>query len=435
METAVANAIVTAATGLEAPAAPAPITAPESGVNTGTSPHVAAPKRDLGESPKPGGKSRDEVLRALADGKTDTQVANAVLDKPNADNAAAVKIVDTSNTNTAGDTSTANDVDGAAPGAVADPAAADASALADAAAAPDAPTQEVLEAGTDVGTGDALFRIRDKNTGQWKAAGADVIELAFRDATTGEVKTYEKTLPELARMARDGVAASKLMPEVKYYRDNIKGWENNSKQLQAKLDAQMNLNRELLSSEEKYLERREQYQTEMSPDKRVERLQAELNARDAAAQRATAQKQFEGQVSGFYQTRVQPVVNEAMKVLPPEMVIGRITTDTLPLMVNGVIPPQHWQQLEAYMRGPFATWAKTEGAKWAAQSSARTTATAAATAAQKAAQVAKQEQARAMQPVGRVAQNGTATEAPVKLPPPKNKREAMERLVSRPLDI
>lgn len=421
METAVANAIVTSATGL---AAPAPVAAPV------TTPVVA-----------PAAKTRDEVVRALSDGKGAEQ-QNDVLARNN-DNAATVKVVDTSIP--AGDETAAGGAGGVGDEAALGTAgAADASAGAEAqgavvadAAAAAPPSQQQLEEGTDVGTGDTLFRIRDKDTGQWKPTPTDMIEVAMRDPDTGEVRMYEKSVPDLVRMARDGVArektVSKMMPEVKYYRDNVGKWQDTTTKLQTQLAAQMELNREMLSSEEKYLERREQYAQEMAPDKRAERLQAQLDARTRADNETAAKQQLAAQVNGFYQTRIQPIVNDAMKVLPPEMIIGRINADTLPLMVNGVIPPQHWPQYEAYVRGPFAQWAKNEGAKWTQNAVARETSAKAADAAQKANQKTINDQARTMQPVGRVAQ-GTAAAEPVKLAPPKNKREALERLVSRPLE-
>lgn len=413
MDSAVANTIVTAATGLAAPAVPA---APAAAAAAGAAAPVVV------TTPK----SRDEVVRALADGKTEAQGESTIA--KNADNAnTSGAVVDVAEPNADGAAATVVTSDGAA--------AAD-TAGADTAAAPDAPvalSQEQLEQGTDVGTGDALFRIRDKATGQWKASPTDVVEVAIRDAATGEVKTYEKTIPELVRMARDGVAGQKLVPEVKYYRDNVGKWKDSATQLQQRLDAQMQLNREILSSEEKYLERAAQYAQEMAPDKRAERLQAQLNARAAQDARQAASQQLAQQVNGFYTTRIQPVVAEALKALPPEMVIGRINADTLPLMVNGVIPPQHWPQYEAYVRGPFATWAKNEGAKWTQNATARDVAAKAATDAQKATQKAKQDQARTMAPIGKTAATAITAE-PVKLPPPKNKREAMERLVSRPLE-
>lgn len=401
MDVATANAVVTAATGLEAPA---PVAAPVTPV---------APK------------SRDAVVRALADGTTEAQGAS-VLPKetaPNADNAADALVVDVEGaevpTGVAGDGS---------------PVSADArDESEESTPVESAPSQEVLEMGTDIGTGDALFRVRDKSTGQWKASPTDVVEVAIRDHN-GDVKTYEKTIPELVRMARDGVKGQQLVPEVKYYRDNVGMWKQNAERLQTELNAQMQLNREMLGSEETYLERREQFAQEMTPDKRAERLQAQINERNAQDAQKRAQDTLAAQVNGFYQTRIQPVVNEALKALPPEMVIGRINADTLGMMVNGVIPPQHWPQYEAYVRGPFAQWAKAEGAKWATAASTREASAKTVSDAQKAAQKAKQEQARTMQPIGRTAQNATATEPAAKLPPPKNKREALDRLVSRPVE-
>ena len=104
-----------------------------------------------------------------------------------------------------------------------------------------------------------------------------------------------------------------------------------------------------------------------------------------------------------------------------DRVAGKIARDTMALMVNGKIPPQNWQKLDHYFQNHFAPWAKQEIGKAQRQSKQQE-------------QAVRQSQAvvnnatRAIAPVGRA-----AADTPPKQAAPTNVRNAIDRLVNRPL--
>lgn len=301
-------------------------------------------------------------------------------------------------------------------------------------AAPDgtqAPTQSDLERGQDVGTGDALFRVRDPATGQFLPVGSYVYELAIRNPETGEVGTYAKSPQELARMARDGIAGQRHFQRLQQIeREVIPQITRERDMIREQFEAQVALNREILGDEERYLARREQYLEDTGPDKRLARLEAQLNEERTNNQRAEQARQRTFEANRFYETRIQPVVSQAIATLSPELVLGRMNLDTAHLMVNGVVPPARWNELEAYVRGPFTDWVRKSQPAAAPQNgnghASGSTATTAAK--QKTDQRAVNQAARAMQPVG-----AAGTESAKPLPPPKNRQEALERILARPI--
>lgn len=288
-----------------------------------------------------------------------------------------------------------------------------------------APDQAQLEKGIDVGTGDSLFRVRDPATGQFKQPGTDVIELAFRDEN-GKITTHEKTLPELARMARDGIAGQKVIAEVKLYRDREPHIQTTIQKLQAERDAQIELNRAMLSSEDEYIQRVLEYADATSPEKRLAHLEAERDREMSARRSAEETQRFTQEVASFHSTRIEPVINAAIAELPVEMVLGKIAYDTDFMKDNtGKIPKANWGDYATYINTAFKSWARDNITQQRSQRqeadrtlAARTSATV----------DSLTSMGRAMSPPigGSMVGDARRPEAPA-----RTKEEAMERIISR----
>lgn len=265
------------------------------------------------------------------------------------------------------------------------------------------------------------------------------MDLEFKDKETGEIRRYTKTMPEILRLAKDGVAlqplVQKLKPEVEYFRENVPKWESEFKSLEQQLRDQVELNRELLTADDALvIQRREEYASEMSPQKRLERLEAERRAERDAATRSTEQRQRAAQARTFIETRIAPVIADAESKLGVDAVSGRIARATASLLdERGQIPPSAWPEVEQYINGPFKTWVATEAAKKNELETARAETAAAKKAAddaQRRAQALANESGRAMAPIGRAG----AESAPQR-PDPKssNPRDVLNRINNRPL--
>lgn len=291
---------------------------------------------------------------------------------------------------------------------------------------PEQRTQAELEAGFDVGSGDALYRVRDKATGQFRDSPQDiVIELAMRDERTGEVNVYPKTVAEITRMARDGVAGNKVIDEVKMYRERFPQIQDELTQLQEQLRAQLAFNAEILQNEEVYMERAEEFRTEMSPERQLARIKAQQALEHAARERRSAAEKFTQESSNFHRTRIAPNVDAAMAVLPAALVTGKIAIDTAALLgPDNRIPPDKWPAYAAYIEGPFKAWVQ-------AESALRDKSVQKQASVLSGAKKAIRDTGRAMQPVGVAPGASAAAEPP--LPPPRNKQEVMDRMTRRPL--
>lgn len=245
----------------------------------------------------------------------------------------------------------------------------------------------------------------------------------------GETKKYTKSLPDILRMARDGIWGQQVRQEVTYYRENVPRWESHTTDLTAKLDAQMTLNRELLSADPETVNaRRAEYQAEMSPEKQLERLRAE-KLRETDAQRSREQQELvTHRAQSFIQTRLAPTIKNAEDSLGVEVVAGKLALATAPLLVNGVIPPDRWPVMEQYINGPFKVWVQAEAAKLKSTRDARALSEERTAAAQRKAQAAVNDAGRAMVPVG-----SPAPDTPPALPKATTIQEVKNRLIHRPL--
>jgi hypothetical protein len=263
-------------------------------------------------------------------------------------------------------------------------------------------------------------------TADGKYAAAPDVKLEFQ---VGD-KVYLKSPSELVRMARDGVAGQQFRQEVQQYREQVPQIVQRFEALQQELEAQRALNLEILNDEQAYLRRQEEWQLLNSPQERLRRMEEQQYtelAERRAAQEAAQRTQI---VQQYYLQEIQPVQDDVVNgyaQVSMEAKLGRISIDTMPLVVNGVIPPERLPEYKAYLAGPFREWVKAEAARidqMTAQQRAELQAS------------IKQERQKAqqvVQSVGRqLAPNGKA--APDAPPPPRrprNREEAKALIIGR----
>lgn len=255
-------------------------------------------------------------------------------------------------------------------------------------------------------------------------------DFAIKDKATGETKTYSKTIPELMRMAKDGIEGMRLRTEVQQHRQEVPQLREEVQSLTALLQDQYALNRELLSApDELVIQRREQYAKEMAPENRLARENEELRRKADLYERQTQATEHNTRRDAFMQSRgITTAIQNAEAVLGVEVVAGKLSLATAPLLVNGVIPPDRWPVLEQYIKGPFSQWVAAESTRKQTQDREAALARQATAEAQRKAQTTVNDTARTLVPVGRA-----AADAPPELPKPKNVQEAVNRMVHRPL--
>lgn len=255
-------------------------------------------------------------------------------------------------------------------------------------------------------------------------------DFAIKDPVTGEKRSYSKTIPELMRMAKDGIEGQKVRSEVSYYRENVPKWQQHVSSVEQQLADQQALNRELLTApDELVIQRREEYQREMSPERLRERENSDLRREVEQIKSQHQRTQLAQRRDAFMETRgITNAIREAETVLGVEVVAGKLALATTPLLVNGVIPEKSWPVLEQYMKGPFAQWVAAQAGQKAETARKASLAAKATEQAQRTAQTVVNDSTRTMIPVGRA-----APDAPPALPKPKNKAEAVDRMIHRAL--
>lgn len=260
------------------------------------------------------------------------------------------------------------------------------------------------------------------------------LDLEFKDKQTGEIRKYTKTLPEVLRLAKDGVALQakiqEYTPEIQFYREKAPVWERQFTDMQQQLDDMAALNTELLTADEHVVvQRRDEFAKRNSPQARLERLEQEKQAREAAERQTSTRREVAERARSFIQTRLSSALQTAKDAgLDGDAVAGKIALATTPLTVNGVVPPENWHKVEQYINGPFKDWVTSEAARKRAADEAASLARKQTEDAQRRAQQVVNDAGRAMAPIGKA-----APDAPAALPKPKNTQEAMHRLINRPL--
>ena len=264
-------------------------------------------------------------------------------------------------------------------------------------------------------------------------------DLKVKDKQTGETKTYTKTIPELLRMAKDGLSAQKIHDEVGYYRKNVNEWKDShesltrtTEQLRNDLQQQMDLNRELLTADEALVvQRRDEFAKEMSPERELARLKEGLAKKERDAKTSAEEQRTAKMVTDFATARLAPAVNEAQTALGSRRAQEMLAFELLPFQVNGRVPPEKLYALEAHLNGPFLARVRAEAAAKSAPDPRIAEAELARRTAEQNAQRIANTVGRSISPVTSAANAGSDLTKPV--PPPKNVNEAIERIINKPL--
>lgn len=321
----------------------------------------------------------------------------------------------------------------AAPAAASTSAAAPTNPAAPAAAEPAA--QSTLEIHPETGPNPELgaLKLRFKGAdGQYTSAPSVPVDQKIELEVGG--KTYVKDFAGIVRLAADGIANQRHAGENSQLKTRvIPALQQSAQQLQGELDAQIALNREILGDEGRYAARRQEYLQLNSPEQRAERAERALEERDRqATQTAQSAERVE-----FYRQNILPVLQTTLSDAPTisdEEALGRIAMQTSQWQVGGVIPPERFPELAAYLRDTFTPWAKGEHAKRSRAGAPPAPPLAPAappiTDAQRAAQAATRDVA-ALVPAGTPGTGAApSTVTPGSMPPARSRSEARDRVRS-----
>jgi hypothetical protein len=301
---------------------------------------------------------------------------------------------------------------------------------------PNAPAipQMVNAISADEPEGEVVLRARDPNTGQFSDMDQTrVYELSIKDKNTGETRVYNKTLPDLMRMAKDGVSARQLVDgtrqELTYYREQVPQWQETHATMSQELEGFRALAIELLTAPPELVDaRRDAYASEQTPEKELARLRARMQQQEQQYH-VTAQERAVQQQIAALGSRISATVQRAQEQVGMEAAAGKLAIDTAQWMEHGRIAPRFFPQFEAYISGPFRQWAEGQAAQ---RAQAHSTAQQQTKAAQDAARLAQQRAQQAVNGATAPLKPGGALQAGAQLPQgkPTNVNDAINRIVS-----
>lgn len=288
------------------------------------------------------------------------------------------------------------------------------------------PPVMVGEIKADDADGEVVLRARDPKTGQFSDMDQTrTYELSVRDKQTGETKQYAKTLPDLMRLAKDGIGMQKQRHELDYYRQNAPVWEKTHQETTGRASELEALAVQLLTSPAHEVDAlREQYANDHTPEKELARVKQQLAA-TRETQAAETQHRQTSQAIHTLTAKIGPAVAEVEGLLGKATAAGQLALATQSLYRDGKIPPEHFAQLEAYVTGPYLDWARQEAQRMGQVQREATASTEAARKAQQEAQRLANTTGHAIRPVG-----GVGADPQVK-GPPKSSNDAVERIIRR----
>lgn len=249
-------------------------------------------------------------------------------------------------------------------------------------------------------------------------------------------KVYTKGVPELVRMAIDGVAGQRAVAQARQFETEViprlqSEAQTQIAQMRADLEAQIELNAAILADEsgETWAKNHEKFAQARSPEQVARRAQEEANA----ARAALAESQQTQYVQQIHATQIKPVFDRVAAECPDvsdHTKAGFVADLTKDLLVNGRIPPERFPELVNRMNGPYVQMARAEQARFtdskvkldAEVAKAR----AEAQAELRKAQAKQNELVAPIVPVGAVP--GSLPSTP--RPPAKTRREALERIIN-----
>lgn len=251
---------------------------------------------------------------------------------------------------------------------------------------------------------------------KFKAAGS------MRDLTTDKV----------VRLAQSGFYNEELQEQVREFREKEPALQQQVEEATALARRQAALIKEVMTDEEKYLARREQFQQAQSPEARAARAEARLREVEQREQVAEVHRHTEAFLSS-----VGPKVDALVAqydTVSEEEAAGWLAPQLKRLERHGVIPPERLRDVERLVTEDLAIWLgqrhESRTAKQAQEAEARETSRKLSLRkVQVEAAKAKQQVARAVAPTRTATSGTTSTREPTK--PPTSAKEAVDDFFRR----
>lgn len=179
-------------------------------------------------------------------------------------------------------------------------------------------------------------------------------ELEIEFKAHGELRRMP--LDKVVRLAQSGFYNEQLQQEVKGSRAEVQEIRNAYAEMQQTLERQLAFNRALLENgDEFFLQQREQYARQNSPEERARRLEAELIREREVRQR----EQWAVQAQSFLQGDLEPKVTSLLAQYPSVTDVeaaGWLAPHLKALEVNGVIPPARYGEVARVLEQDLAHW-------------------------------------------------------------------------------
>lgn len=179
-------------------------------------------------------------------------------------------------------------------------------------------------------------------------------ELEIEFKAHGELRRMP--LDKVVRLAQSGFYNEQLQQEVKGSRSEVQEIRNAYAEMQQTLERQLAFNRALLENgDEFFLQQREQYARQNSPEERARRLEAELIREREVRQR----EQWAVQAQSFLQGDLEPKVTGLLAQYPSVTDVeaaGWLAPHLKALEVNGVIPPARYGEVARVLEQDLAQW-------------------------------------------------------------------------------
>lgn len=226
------------------------------------------------------------------------------------------------------------------------------------------------ESGPSPELGPLKLRFKNETTGQYSNTPPIPADHKIELEVGG--KTYVKDFAGVVRLAADGIANQRHASENSHIKTQvIPQYEQRLTSVQEQLEAQIALNREILSDEARYAARRQEWDALNSPEQRAERAERALEERERQATEGEQSRQH----TEYYNANVLPVLHDVLAHAPTvsdEEVLGRIAMETSHMLVNGAVPPSRYPAFATYLRDQLGPWARAEHAKRSAANSTPT---------------------------------------------------------------
>lgn len=250
------------------------------------------------------------------------------------------------------------------------------------------------------------------------------LELEFK----ANGQTRKMPLDKVVRLAQSGFYNEELQEQVREFREKEPVLAQRVEEAEALARRQAALIQEVMTDEEKYLARREQFQQAQSPEARAARAEARLRETEQRVMQIESQRSIDAFLSSVG-PRVDALVAEHPTVSEEEAA-GWLAPQLKRLERHGVIPPERLRDVERLVTEDLAIWlGQRHESRTAKQAQEAETRKLSLRKVQVEAAKAKQQAARAVAPTRTATSGATSPREPTK--PPASAREAADEFFRR----